>query len=67
MNKIKYLLLLLFVPFLVNAQVKDVEIKSIELVDKSDEVVELEETSFKELKLNFKLKFLQKISLQDIN
>ena len=60
MNKIKYLLLLLFVPFLVNAQVKDVEIKSIELVDKSDEVVELEETSFKELKLNFKLKFFTK-------
>ncbi len=58
MKKIKCLLLvILFIPFIVLAEEKNVEIKSIELVEKSDTVEELEKAKFKDLKLNFNLKF----------
>ena len=61
MKKLKYLLLLLlFIPFLVKAELKDVEIKKIELVNKSPLVTELEPASFNDLELSVKLKFTSK-------
>jgi len=59
MKYIKYLLItLLLVPFIVLAETKNVEIKSISnYVDKSDNVEELEKPSIEGLKLGFKLKF----------
>ena len=62
MKKFKKLLIiiLLLIPFIVLAENKDVEIKSIELVDKSEDVEELEKATFKDLKLNFSLKFTTK-------
>ena len=59
MKYIKYLLLpILLVPFLVLAETKNVEIKSISnYVDKSDAAEELEKPNIEGLKLGFKLKF----------
>ena len=59
MKYIKYLLLpILLVPFIVLAETKNVEIKSISnYVDKSDTAEELEKPSIEGLKLGFKLKF----------
>ena len=59
MKYIKYLLItLLLVPFIVLAETKNVEIKSISnYVDKSDAVEELEKPNIEGLKLGFKLKF----------
>ena len=59
MKYIKYLLItLLLVPFIVLAETKNVEIKSISnYVDKSDTAEELEKPSIEGLKLGFKLKF----------
>ena len=59
MKYIKYLLLaILLVPFIVLAETKNVEIKSISnYVDKSDAVEELEKPNIEGLKLGFKLKF----------
>ena len=61
MKKLKYLLLLLLaIPFLVQAETKNVEITKVELVEKSDDVEELEEASFEGVKLNFYIKFINK-------
>jgi len=59
MKYIKYLLLsILLVPFIVLAETKNVEIKSISnYVDKSDTAEELEKPNIEGLKLGFKLKF----------
>ena len=59
MKYIKYLLItLLLVPFIVLAETKNVEIKSISnYVDKSDAAEELEKPNIEGLKLGFKLKF----------
>ncbi len=59
MKYIKYLLLpILLVPFIVLAENKNVEIKSISnYVDKSDAAEELEKPNIEGLKLGFKLKF----------
>ena len=59
MKYIKYLLLpILLVPFIVLAETKNVEIKSISnYVDKSDAAEELEKPNIEGLKLGFKLKF----------
>lgn len=54
------LLIILLIPFIVLAENKNVEIKNIELLEKSDNVEELAEASFKDLKLNFSLKFTSK-------
>ena len=59
MKKIKCLLLvILFIPFIVLAETKNVEIKNISnYVDKSDTAEELEKPSIEGLKLGFKLEF----------
>ena len=60
MKKLIILLVILFIPFIVLAETKNVEIKNIKLLEKSDNVEELAEASFKDLKLNFSLKFTSK-------
>ena len=60
MKKYLIYLFILFIPFMVLAENKNVEIKNIELIEKSDDVEELAEASFKDLKLNFSLKFTAK-------
>ena len=58
MKKLIILLVILFIPFIVLAETKNVEIKSISnYVDKSDAAEELEKPNIEGLKLGFKLKF----------
>ena len=60
MKYIKYLiLLLLFIPFIVLAK-DDVEIKSITLLEKSEDVTEIENAKYEGLKINFSLRFKNK-------
>ena len=59
MKYIKYFLLFLFIPFIALAK-NDVEIKSVSLVDKSEEVTELEKAKYNGLKLDFSLKYINK-------
>ena len=57
MKKILLLIILLLVPFIVFAK-EDVEINSVELIDKSFYVEEVSEPEFNGLSLSFKLKFI---------
>jgi hypothetical protein len=59
MKYLKYLLILLFIPCIVLAK-NDVEIKSVTLIDKSEEVTELESAKYNGLKIDFSLKFTAK-------
>ena len=59
MKKVLLLIILFFIPFIVLAK-EDVEIKSIMLLEKSEEVTELENAKYEGLKLNFSLKFVNK-------
>ena len=56
MKKYLIFILVLFVPFLVKAK-DNVEIKKVELIEKSDYVEILEEPTFEGLKLNFNIEF----------
>lgn len=57
MKKLLTFILLLFIPFIVLAETSNIEIKSIDLVDKSPNVTELDKVSFDNLKLKFNLSF----------
>ena len=59
MKYLKYLLILLFIPCIVLAK-NDVEIKSVTLIDKSEEVTELESAKYNGLKIDFSLKYVNK-------
>ena len=62
MNKncklIIYFLILLF-PFIANAEDNDIKIKSIDLVEKTENVVELEKAKFENLEVWVNLKFFE--------
>jgi len=51
------LFVLLFLPLCVNAETKDIKIKSIELVEKTQTAEELEQPSYEGLKIDFNLRF----------
>ncbi len=59
MKKLLYLLLLLLVPLVVSAADNDIQIKSVELIEKSENTVELEEAKFEGLDVSFNLKFFE--------
>ncbi len=58
-KSIVLLLILLFIPFIVNAKDKDIKITSVELVEKSEKAVELEKADFEDLEIYFRLKFFE--------
>ncbi len=60
-SKLNYLVLFMifFFPFIVNADDKDIQIKSVELVEKTGKAQELKEAKYEDLKLWFNLKFFE--------
>ena len=55
--KCLFLFLILFIPLCVNAEEKDIKIKSIELVEKTETTEEISKPTYEGLKIDFNLKF----------
>ncbi len=54
-----FFICLIMIPFFVKADDGGIEIKSIKLIEKSDNVVEIEQPKYEELKVYFNLKFFE--------